>query len=434
MKRIILNHLQRWWLLWLVIGAANCFMTGSFLDEKHNFSALTFQLVLWLGAMQLNFDLQRGLGRVQTTLPVTVKEISRAWWIFSVALPALVLVATSGLAMLVHSIARTQEFPWEKFALAAASSTFSLGAIFFLFVGLIPSWPHSLAGWLRYSFLMFCLFGIIFIQPAFDAPKGMCVLLGGMILTLVGWFRAEQMVVLRATFRPGIQPGNRHPGRHQAQSGFGGVPFLLQSFFVRVCYMAAGVVVWLLVMHFVMEGTSKLSPRQLLESMLPTFSTFGYLFVFMFLLLPMIIQLRHLRSLPISRTALAAMLVLLPTVPIFAAGLVWAVIHGIIENVFQIPSNFLTGAAMLSICVPIFVWQGLRMGSYVLVMVLVMVSGIAPIVFHTTNMKIPTSIVAALVSLGVIALSFEITRRLLKSSSQAYRPMPTSMSGWGGGR
>ena len=434
MNRIILDHLKRWWLLWLVIGVANCFMTGSFLDEKHNFSALTFQLVLWLGAMQLNFDLQRGISRVQATLPLTARQIGRAWWIFSVALPALLLAATTGIAMQVHSVCTATGFPLDKFMLAVTASTCSLGAIFFLFIGMLPTWPQSLTGRLRYTFLMICLFGIIFIQPAFDTPKGILVLLGGFFLTVIGWFRTEQMAVLRATFRPGIQLGKRKPGRHQAQSGFGGLPFLLQTLFIRIGYMGITVVVWLLIMHLVMDGTSKLSPKQLLEAMLPTFSTFGYFFIFMFLLLPMMMQLRHLRSLPISTSALAALLVLLPTVPIFACGLVWAAFHADVSavgNVFQIPSNFLTCAATLSIAAPIFVWQGLRMGSYLLIMVLVMFSTMGPLMFHA--IKIPAS-VTALVSFSIILLAFASTRRLLKSSSQAYRPMPTNMSGWGGWR
>jgi hypothetical protein len=365
---------------------------------------------------------------------MTARQIGRAWWIFSVALPALLLAATTGIAMLVHSAVTNIPFPLDKFVLAVTASTLSLGAIFFLFIGMMPNWPQSLTGWLRYTFLMICLFGIIFIQPAFDTLKGMLVLLGGFLLTAIGWFRTEQMAVQRATFRPGVQLGQRKPGRHQAQSGFGGVPFLLQTLFIRIGYMGIAVIVWLLIMHLVMDETSKLSPKQLLEAILPTSSTFGFFFVFMFLLLPMMMQLRHLRSLPISTTALAALLVLLPTVPIFACGLAWAAFHAdasAVGNIFQIPSNFLTCAAMLSVAAPLFVWQGLRMGSYLLIMVLVMFSTMGPLLFHTT--KIPASI-TAVVSFGIILLAFVITRRLLKSSSQAYRLLPTNMIGWGGGR
>ncbi len=431
MKRIILDHLKRWSWLWLVIGVANCFMTGSLLDEKHNFGALTFQIVLWLGAMQLNFDLQRGVGRTMTTLPVTARQIGRAWWIVSVALPALLLAATSGIAMILHSTVTTTAFPMNGFVVIATANTLFLGALFFLFVGALPGWPQNIFGWLRHILSIGILMGIIFIQPGLDTPKGIALLLVAAVLTVAGWFHSERMVLLRAGFRPGIQLGKRQPGLHKAPAGFGGLPFLWQTLLIRVGYMGIAVVVWLLVMQLTKHGSTKLSPKQIFEAAMPAFSTFGYFFMFMFLLLPMIMQLRHLRSLPISRTALAAMLVLLPTMPIFAVGLVWAGFHGIVENIFQIPSNFLACAAALAIGTPIFVWRGLRTGSYILLTVLVMASGMGPLILQ--HKKIPAS-VTALVSLGVIALSFEITRRLLKSSSQAYRPMPTNMSGWGGWR
>lgn len=432
MKRIILDHLKRWGWLWLVIGVANCFMTGSFIDHERNFGALTFQLVLWLGAMQLNFDLQRGVGRALTTLPVTARQIGRAWWIFSVALPALLLAATSGFAMLLHSSIATRAFPMKDFVVVATANTLFLGALFYLFVGSIPRWPHSMFGWLRHILSIGVLMGIIFIQPALDAPKGIALLLVAAVLTVAGWFHCEQMVLLRAGFRPGIQLGKRQPGVHKAPAGFGGLPFLWGTLFIRVGRFALLFVGLLLLMQVLMRGGLKLTPKQSFEAALPAISSFGYFFTYVFLLLPTVMQLRLLRTLPISTTALATLLVLLPVIPIMVAGLVWSVFGGVLSgggNVFQIPIRFLMYAAMTAIGAPFFVWQGLKFGSYLLIMVLIMVSSIGPMIFHTT--KIPPTL-TALVSLGIMALAFELTRRLLQSSSRAYQTPPTTMTGWGG--
>ncbi|HEX7570428.1 MAG TPA: hypothetical protein VF492_07980, partial [Verrucomicrobiae bacterium] len=327
-------------------------MTGAFSDHAPNLGALTFQLVLWLGAMQLNFDLQRGHSRVLTTLPVTARQIGRAWWIFSVALPALLLAATSGAAMLLHCAVTAKGFPTDYFVVMATANTLFLGALYFLFVGSFPGWPHNIFGWLRHIYSIGFLMGMIFVTPALDTPKGIILLLVAAVLTVIGWFRSEQMVLLRAGFRPGTQLGKRTPGQHKVPAGFGGLPFLWQTLFVRVGYMGIAAVVWLLGMQLLMHGSLKLSPRQLLETTLPAFSSFGFFFMVMFLLLPMIMQLRHLRSLPISTTALAAMLVLLPTVPVLVCGLVWAAFGGGVTgqgNGFHFSTSFLTYAALMAI-------------------------------------------------------------------------------------
>lgn len=429
MKLIIRDHLRRWGWLSLVIGIFNCFIAGA--GDQFALRMVLF-FIFWLGAMQLNFDLQRGAGRVQTTLPVTVKQVGQAWWIFSVALPALILAVTTGLGLWLQVTMNGAVFPWGEFGLTVITNTVFLGTLFFLIAGTIPAWPHDLFGWLRYGFYTALIWGMVFYKPTVETPAGIAFLLVGFVSTVAGWFQAEQIVMRRAAYKPGVELGKRKPGRHQAPVGFGGLPFLWGTLFIRAARFALVFVVYMIVIQVVGHGGSKLSPMQLVEASLPALSSFGYLFVYMFLAMPMLMQLRLLRTLPISASALAAMLVLLPTLPILLLGLVWLAVSGGVANggnVFLISLNFLTSAAMLAIGVPIFVWQGLKFGSYVLVMVLMMVSTLGPILFQTAKIS-PTLI--TLVSLGLIALAFELTRRLLSSSSQAYRPPPATLTGWGG--
>jgi hypothetical protein len=440
MSRIILDHIKRWWLVWLIIGIFNGIMVGAIVKNGamfKGFGAVMFPLIMWAGAMQLNFDLQRGIGRTIATLPVTTRQIGRAWWFFSVAIPTILLAATTCLGLMIYSAWFNEAFQLRTFLVTASANALFLGGIFALFVGEIQGFPQTAFGWLRRIVGTVFMMTMMFVQLSFSQPAGIVVLLVGLVLAVVGWFRAEAMVVQRATFRPGIQIGKRKRGQYRAASGFGGLPFLCQTLFIRVGYMGIGVVVWLLLTQMLLHGTMKMSPKELLHAVLPTFGSFGYFFMFIFLLLPMLVQLRHLRSLPISRTALAALLVLLPVLPVLAVGLMWSVFSGAFANDgngFQIPTAILVSAAMTAISTSVFVWQGLRMGTYLLLLFIMIFATSGSLIFSSA--KIPAALVA-LVALGLIVLSFFITRRLLRSSSRAYRPLPAMMNGlagYGGGR
>ena len=442
MKLILLDHLRRWWWVW-ALGAILQSIIGWFSYTNRtppkDFSFSMF--AIFLGSFLLQFDLQRGFTRTLVALPLTARKIARAWWLAAVGLPAIMLAffafLSAGISHLIHP---SVIFNVEWLALNSLISLLFLGTSFLVLMGFSTSqggswwvnvrsmicgvfWGGSIGGWPLIS------------KHLFDTPtKTMWSLIVGAGFTLIGWFCAERMVVQRAGVRPGIQLGKRQPGRHQAPAGFGGLPFLWGTLFIRVGRFALVFVGLMLLIQVLMRGGSKLSPKQLLEAALPAFSSFGYFFTYMFLLLPTIMQLRLLRTLPISAAALAATLVLLPAAPILVAGLVWSVFGGGVPgggNVFQIPTSFLTYAALTAVGAPFFVWQGLKFGSYLLIMVLIMVSSIGPMIFHTT--KIPPTL-TALVSIGLIALAFELTRRLLRSSSRAYRPPPTTMTGWGGWR
>jgi hypothetical protein len=428
MNRIILDHLKRWWWLWLVIGIANGFSTGAFLNEKHGFDGFSFQIVLWLGAMQLNFDLQRGISRTLTTLPLTARQIGRSWWIVSVALPALLLITTSALALMIHSSHTGKPFPLNIFATNITINILFLGAMFALFVGELPGWPQDVLGWLRRICSVGLLIVIMFSKMTSSTPLGIALYLIAFVLTVGGWFRAEQMVIQRTTFRPGIQSGKHPAGRHQAPTGFGGLAFLWQTLAIRIARMAIVVVVWFVVMHFALHKGSKMSPQQFFAATLPALNSFGFFAIFIFLLMPVLMQLRHLRSLPISTTAIAALLTLLPAVPVLIVGMIWAAIGG---GGFETLSGFLAYAAIMSIAAPLMVGQGLRQGAFIATLALLMFLGMGSIFM---NGKMPDAFIVTAISLGTIAITFEITRRLLKSSSHAYRPLPANMTAWGGWR
>jgi hypothetical protein len=268
------------------------------------------------------------------------------------------------------------------------------------------------------------IFGMVLLQlQILNLFQTLLIFCAYIFLSVAGWFRAERMVRQRSAARPGVSTGKAKPGQFKAPAGFGGLPFLWQTIFIRLGYMALAVVVWLLLSRLFTQGFAKMSPKQWVEAMLPTFSSMGGFFIFIFLLMPMIAQLRQLRTLPIAASNLAATLVFAPVVPVLIVGAVFAAVSG------NIQLNFLMFAAMMAIAVPFFVWRGMRMGTYMVLMVIVMASSVGGLKFLA--MKVPAS-VTALVSLGLMALAFEITRRLLHSSSEAYRPPSALTAGWGG--
>lgn len=426
MNRLILDHLRRWGWLWLLIGIVNGFMMGAAVGDKHQvFSALSFPLLLWLGTMQLNMDLGRGICRVQTTLPVTVKQIGQAWWIVSVGLPALLLLVTSAIALLIHSGHTGNPFPVKYFAMNVTTSGLFLGAMFSLFVDELPGLPQSGFEWLRRIFSVSLMFGMVFTLVKPDGPLTIPLLVLAVIVTVSGWFRAEQTVVRRATFKPGVQRGKSLPGKHQAPAGFGGLPFLIQTLAWQIGRMALLAVGWFLVMHLMMGGHFNMSPKKFMSASMPALCSFGYFALFMFLLMPMMMHLRHLRTMPISTTVLATILVLPSTLLVLVIGVIWAAING---NILQVPAGFFAYAAAMSMSAPLLVGQGMRNGAYIATMVLVIFAGNLFILLPQNTIS---TCVLISISSAVIVVSFEITRRLLKSSSQAYRPPAANMAGWG---
>lgn len=147
MKRIILDHFRRWWLvLTAILIAYFVFLAFSIHENssqtsndrnvasvQHTINAVhntfIFQILMFLGLF-LIFDLQRGLARVLTSMPVTTKQIGRAWWLASVAFPAMALGVIGLLALLIFSGGTNPLIMLENYLMNWILAVFYLGAIF----------------------------------------------------------------------------------------------------------------------------------------------------------------------------------------------------------------------------------------------------------------------------------------------------------------
>lgn len=435
MKLIILDHLKRWWLVWIAIGIYNYFIL---LDNRKGMDYISFPILLWLSAFALNFDLQRGSGRVLTTLPVSARQIGRAWWILSVALPTLFLAMISSLAMLIHSVGSVNGFSMGDLVVTTITKALFFGSLFYLLIGSPPGQPQNAIAWVRTIFTMGFFLGIFFIKPAFDPPQGIILLLAAAIFTVIGWFRAEQMVLQRAGFRPGIQIGKRKPGQYKAPAGFGGLPFLMQTTILRsVLFGLAILGMMTFWMSFIPHDSFRVLshssiPVQVITSMI-TAITFPLLFVAMIQIFPIVFQMRFLRTLPISPSILAATLVFLPVISMAVLCLIIvALASPVVGDAIVLPvfKSFLTTATLAAVAILLVVSRGLDILTYFLIIFGCVLSSTMSIIHHGGDIPLWGDIALSVV---IIAYSFVITRRMLTRSSDAYRVRANLMNAWGGG-
>jgi hypothetical protein len=431
MKRIILDHLKRWGLVWIAIGIFNCLIH---LDPNKGTNYISFPILLWISAFALNFDLQRGSGRVLTTLPVTTRQIGRAWWIFSVALPTLFLAATSGLAMLIHFAGSANGFPMADFAMAAITYALYLGSFFYLFISSSPGQPQNAVAWLRVVFSVGFIVGMLFVKPAFDTPQGIMFLLVAATLTVAGWFRAEEMALQRAGFKLVAKISNKNTAQHKIPQGSGGLPYLVQRIFIQSTLIGLALMtVMILVMAFLFQGSHR---AEAVTSMIQGGSTPCFFFILIFSIVPIVFQLRFLRTLPVSSSALAATLVSLPVLSIVAVGVIVAAVGGLLLGetvILPTANNFLILGAKAAVIVPLVVWRGLDLLTYILIMLMLVSDSFIKlgmtIYFHLGSSS-PANPwwISLIIFLLFIAVSFALTRRVLIKSSSAYRvrTMPTN--------
>ena len=93
MKPILRDYFRRWWWVWAIVLPVNAAMLVSecVAHQRGNYTTF-FPMGIFLGSVLLAMDLQRGGTRVFLSLPVTVGQLARSWWLAAVALPALAVL------------------------------------------------------------------------------------------------------------------------------------------------------------------------------------------------------------------------------------------------------------------------------------------------------------------------------------------------------
>ena len=449
MKRIILDHIRRWWLVLIAILLAYFAFQLFFIHDNNsqtsdegvaatvnhtinNFhNIFIFQILMILGFL-LIFDLQRGLPRVLTSLPVTANQIGRAWWLASAAFPAIAIGIVGLLAVLIFSGGTNMAILLENYLMNWVLAVLYLGATFGALTFMKTTIPDTFTDRIR-NFLSNSLFGItilgfLFIQLENPAVTTTTLIFAAYaILSVLGWFRAEQMVLQRAGFRLIAKSSCKKLARHKTPQGSGGLSYLAQRIFIQSTLIGLALMIFMtLFMAFLFQGQNRV---QAVVSMIQGGSTPYVFFVLMFSIIPIVFQLRFLRTMPVSSSALAATLVSLPVFSIIAVGVIVAAIGGLSLGesvVLPTANNFLILGAKAVIIVPLVVWRGLDVVTYGFIFLMIVSDSFiklgVTLLFHLgSNTPANPWWTSFIIFLLFIAVSVALTQRLLVTSSSAYR-------------
>jgi hypothetical protein len=463
MKRLILDHYRRWWLV-LALCAVLEFCLGWFIatGPKFTFEFWAFLLALWASAQLLNYDLQRGILRAVGALPLTARQIGRGWWLATVPIPAIVLAVLlfSGATTYCH-IHPNQVFPAERLALASLFTLLWLGLGFTLIFnsmrGLYGRWWEIAFNFFINLLSLTMLFGsMVFAQGASRSLLKSAILVGvGAMLTAVGWLRAERFDLWCAVqfslgriaprdmgrARPGLTPlkPGIPRGQHRPPDGCGGIPFLLRTTFVRAfLYIVAMVALMALLFHW--QGQRIISRPQDIVLFVAMGSFMSCWFIVFYQLMPVLQHLRCLRTLPISATRLAAVMIAMAILPIIALG---ALVAGGAGLTLGTPAavtvlktfTFILPAAAL--CVFFAIWRDAGILANALMLLTMFGFLQAPLwlqmFFHPP--EIPFRLTGLIVAICVL-LAFLLTRWTLLHSSRAYRVQANPLGNvpWSAGR
>jgi len=459
MKRIILDYFKRWWLVLSAIFIAY-FLFQAFAIRENNsqpsggsvaightvintvHNVFIFQVIMWLGFL-LIWEMQRGAPRVLTSLPIPTKQIGRAWWLAAVAFPAIAIGVLGSLAILIFSSGTNIPVLLENYLAEWSLIALYLGAMFGAQTLGTPDMAGTLFGKIRalLSSLLFViiLFGFIFNQlVAPTLARLILFFFAAAILSVLGWFRAEQMVLQRASFRLSASSFQKNTASHQAPQGFGGLPYLAQRSFVRFVLASLALIAWMtFAMSFIHVSNGE-SHAQVFTSAVNGGSTPWFFFMLMFSIVPMVFQLRALRTLPIPSSTLAATMVFLPIFSIAVVGVIITTLSVSLAGqavMLQTINSFLMMGAKVASMVVVIVWRGLDAVTYLLAFLLIIADSFislgVTLTFHLGS-KTPEQSwwIPLVIFLLSLAASFALTQRLLTQSSSIYRVRTMPANAW----
>ncbi len=420
MTRLILDYYRRWGLV-LSLGAALQLIQGWWIkaDPRTPIEFTASMIPICLGLIPL-FDLSRGVVRVIGTLPLNLAKIGRGWWLANVLIPAIALVSLlflgAGAAAFCH---QSQALPWNRLAMASVVTVLWLGMMFALiFPAIFPvtgkKFSHRLRGILTVLvgailsvvLIFWAIFGFVLSPGSANDPVKLAIFLaGGTCLTFVGWFRAGRFDPARADFvnpktgladkfyankaaAAGARPTPLPTAPHQPSEGHGGIRLLLRTTFMNgllACLTGAIgilILVWCAsrfpgVIRFPMTSQNGfvINLREGFKINDPTTGAV-LLMLILFQVAPPLMQLRFLRTLPISTARLAAVIIALVILPAIAAGMLTAGIAGLAFGTpaaITILKSCLLILAPIALCIFFNVWRGGGIQGYAFSMVAMMV-------------------------------------------------------------
>jgi hypothetical protein len=322
---------------------------------------------------------------------------------------------------------------------------------------------------------------MLYFQNAHAKPFKCALLLGvGALLTAAGWWRAERFLPGRAGIQAVAPQGKGQPGQpgaaedalrqlearrppatasrlrrwmfdrymrrmkamaglsprgeHHAPTGYGGMPFLIRTAFSRGFLYIAGMIA---LMALLSRWQRQMMPPGMAGNMdvmlIATMGSFiSCWFIIFYQLMPVLPHLRLLRTLPVSATGLAGVMIGIAVLPLLALGAVVAAVAALsVGTPFAVTvlESYTFMLAPGALCVFLAVWRGVGVPTGALVLVTMFGFFMAPIWVngHFHQPEIPFIQGGAFVALCVL-LAFLLTRRALLRGSRAYRIQASPMA------
>ena len=461
MKSIVCDHVRRWWWVWLASLGVCILTVGVGQPLKPDFSNLFFfPLTMYIGVALLSYDLTKGdVPRVLRTLPVSAREVGQAWWWASVGLPGLTLALLTGFIWLFLVLTR---HPVSGLACFNYGLTNALlfGPNFYLFAGTPPpgakDWGTGLRGLVNGILFGVFFLGLLYFYKFFP-PQTMqwnIFIVVASILTVASWLRAEafarnrlgatltiadqqfgmarvQQVVeqrLHTILRP--LTGGR-TGSALGPHAPGGLRLLFQTLF----YPAFGLgLTTVLIFGLLLFRSHAPDVDQDFAGIFWTMLSI-FLWVVELTVMPRaLLQIRWLRTLPVSAPQLAGVILFAPVTAMVAFMVLGNLILGIIYPIPQMSflamlrEGCLLQIALTTVVVPLILWRGLD--ALVLALVLGLMTGCVLSSFYIqSHLSLTANVILALVIMGA---SFLTTIWLWNAVSRPYRARASQLKSWFG--
>lgn len=321
MNRIILDEIGRRWWFWGLIALSCLVLSACAAAEKNFFYGAFYPAILGISVLSLLLR----YGRVLLTLPFTARQIGQTIWMLNVVIPSLLLVLFTGLGMVIYSHLRFLKDMTPSpggllevwFRLAVVGSL-GFGSAFWLFSGVPPKreqWENLRAQLFGFGLLIAIIGGgYLLAKSTFnDEIKFVILSIFGVFFTALGWFRAEGVVIEYGAYRREIANAAKPAGTFKPRAGYGGISFLITNCCIRyiaaMAYLAAiifGIILWLVRT----DPSFKWSDLLVVTKIFQLYS----IPLCFWLVLPIAVHQKFLRSLPLTSKELATVILSLPIV------------------------------------------------------------------------------------------------------------------------
>ena len=212
--------------------------------------------VLGGSAFLLMFEFMRGGGaRTLLSLPVTSKDVARAWRFVALEFPSALFLVALGISMLLSWLFEpTWLLNFERFLILGLFQTLLLGTVFFGLTGIpvAPADQRGVKDQIRGAFYGllwgFSIPGTFLLSELMPSGFGDFThwhwLVGGCLLgmTVAGWLRAEDLALKRVQQLGRATPSTASTTPSPPESGFGGVPYLCFIFARRTGLMGVAII------------------------------------------------------------------------------------------------------------------------------------------------------------------------------------------------